>query len=138
MSKIAEPDITKATDAVAAYCRLYGISPSFEMSKIYHLTEDNWRNPIPFAEHAGCYFFYAEDGTLLYVGKASLRADLAGRITPYFTRSPSFGPSHDGWSAPPRYLQTLKVRDPHEAPSLEEYLIHKLQPRDNKLGRKRD
>jgi hypothetical protein len=135
--EVAQPDTTEAREVVAEYCRLYGIAPPFEMSEIYHLTAENWRNPIPFTNNAGCYFFYSEDGTLLYVGKVSLGSDLAGRITGYFKSSPTFGPVHDGWSMPPRYLQTLKVRDPHEAPSLEEYLILKLQPPDNRLGRRR-
>jgi excinuclease UvrABC nuclease subunit len=129
------PDTTKAREIVSEYCRRYGISPSFEMSDIYHLTAENWLNPIPFTNNAGCYFFYAEDGALLYVGKAS---DLAGRVTSYFESAPSFRPRHQGWSMPPRYLQTVKVHDPHEAPSLEEYLIQKLQPPDNKLGKSRE
>jgi hypothetical protein len=131
------PDTTKVRQLVDEYCLRYGISPAFEMSEIYHLTAENWRNPIPFIHHAGCYFFYSEDGTLLYVGKASTGNDLAGRVTRYFKTSPNFGPVHEGWSKTPYYLQTLKVSDPHQAPSLEEFLIHKLQPPDNKLGKSR-
>jgi hypothetical protein len=70
--------IAKTREVVEEYCRRDGISPPFEMSVIYHLTAENWRNPIPFTHDAGCYFFYAEDGRLLYVGKAS---SLAGRVS---------------------------------------------------------
>jgi hypothetical protein len=132
MSKL--PDTTKAHDAVAQYCRRYCISPAFEMSPIYDLTAENWRTPIPFTLNQSCYFFYAEDGSLLYVGKASFGADLAGRVSRYFTTRPTFRPVHTGWSKPPRCLQTLKVHEAHEAPSLEEYLIQELRPFDNKIG----
>lgn len=132
-----DPDTTSARKAVEAYCSKYNISPHFELSAIYALTAENWINSIPFHLNSGCYLFYAEDGTLLYVGKTSLNSGLAGRVIKYFRTRPAFALRHDDWIKPPAFLQTLKVNFAYEAPSLEEYLIQELQPPQNRLGIRR-
>jgi hypothetical protein len=129
-----KPDITKARETIDTYCRKYAISPLFKMSDPYELTAENWTNAIPFPNDAGCYFFYAADGSLLYVGKASLTNDLAGRVTSYFQTRGGFLLEKYQWNTPPACVITLKVNHPYEAPSLEEYLIEKLQPPENSVG----
>lgn len=128
------PDTTGTGKAIETYCSKYNIEPRFELSPIYALTTDNWKNSIPFHLDQGCYFFYAEDGALLYIGKASFKNDLAGRVITYFRTRPMFELRHDGWIKAPAFLQTVKVNFAYEAPSLEEYLIQELQPAQNKLG----
>ncbi|WP_316237687.1 GIY-YIG nuclease family protein [Bradyrhizobium sp. SZCCHNR1015] len=129
---MTEPNTASARQAVEAYCRRYAIDPPFEFSALYPLTSENWVNTIPFHLDPGCYFFYAEDGSLLYVGKAS--SGLAGRIIKYFQTRPSFAIRHTDWIKPPTFLQTLKVHFAYEASSLEEYLIQELSPLQNRLG----
>ncbi|TRO96607.1 hypothetical protein FKB34_04010 [Glycocaulis profundi] len=117
---------------IETYRSRYGIEIDLEL---YDLTPENWAaNYIPFHDTAGCYLFYSEDGDLLYVGKASLKNNLGRRIDSYFQSNPFAPHPHHRWSAPPRYALVVKVAEPWEAPSLEEYLIAKLNPRDNTLG----
>jgi hypothetical protein len=44
---------------------------------------------------------------------------------------------HSGWSQPPRFFYAVAVPEqmPFEAPALEEFLIGRLQPPDNSVGR---
>ena len=127
-------------DAVEEYCRLHGIEP-FIPSELYDLQSDWTKRQFPDSGAPGCYAFYDEQGTLLYVGKASMAHNLGSRVASYFRRDNTAGvtiPRHVGWKAlPPRYVQTIPVRKPYEAPSLEEYLIGKLDPPDNTRGRPR-
>ncbi len=109
---------------VDEYCRTYGIAVNHD---IYDLTPDN-RRELPFSRCAGCYCFYAEDGRLLYIGKASMSHTLGPRIMSWFKVRPEFAPRHSGWTAPPRYLLVFKVNNHWEAPSLEEYLIGHVKP----------
>lgn len=128
----------RAHAAVRRYCRKYGISPSFPVSGVYELSTDNWRRTtFPFATAAGCYLFYSGDRQLLYVGKVSLTHSIGARVASYFRSLPELAPVHSGWSMPPRYLQVVRVNEPYEAPSLEEYLIRELDPMDNTRGRPR-
>ncbi|WP_315731123.1 MULTISPECIES: GIY-YIG nuclease family protein [unclassified Bradyrhizobium] len=129
---MTEPNTEPARAAVGTYCRRYAINPPFEFSALYPLTAENWTNTIPFHLEPGCYFFYADDGSLLYVGKAS--SGLASRIIKYFQTRPSFAIRHTDWIKPPAVLQTLKVHFAYEASSLEEYLIQELRPLQNRLG----
>jgi excinuclease UvrABC nuclease subunit len=82
--------------------------------------------------------FYSKDGKLLYIGKASGRHFLGGRIASYFRwtdRQSKTGLCAGGdWTSVPSYVQTIKVHQPYEAPSLEEYLIQELRPSDNVRG----
>jgi hypothetical protein len=129
-------DREKVRREVEVYCGLYGITPPFEISGLYDLQEE-WRvKKFPFAGEAGCYVFYSDKYQLIYIGKVSQRHSLGSRIASYFrwdlTKS-HIEPKHT-WTFPPRYVQTIKTHHPFEAPSLEEFLIVKLEPRDNRSG----
>jgi len=119
---------------VSAYCRRYGITPAFPTSPLWNI-EDGYRRNLQFpdAGATGCYAIYSKDGDLLYIGKASLSHTLGARLYSYFTgiRSPVPGNPKGDWKKPPKYIQTIKVNEPFEAPSLEEFLILKLQPFNN-------
>jgi hypothetical protein len=115
---------------VEAFCQSYAIWPAFESSELYHLTAEYYSdNIIPFAGHPGCYFFYAEDGTLLYIGQTTV--NLGGRVCRYFKMRLEFSPVHSQWTARPRYLMTTRVNEPDQAPKLEKDLIDKFRPPDN-------
>jgi hypothetical protein len=130
--------VEKVQEKVEEYCGLYRISPAFELSELYDLQSD-WREnkEFPFARDKGCYVFYSDKHELLYIGKASQRNTLGSRIASYFRWDLSrtyIEPRHTGWTFPPRYVQTIKTNHSFEAPSLEEFLILKLEPQDNTSG----
>ena len=95
-------------------------------------------NTYPHAERAGVYFVLDDRLNLLYVGKASMGSCIGKRLGSYFTYAPDGGCQvlHDGWSSRPRYVATIAVPEnaPFEAPALEEFLISRLNPPDNKTG----
>jgi excinuclease UvrABC nuclease subunit len=132
-------DSPKVQQAIDDYCRKYAIQPSFPLSEPYHLAREWKAKTIPHADRCGCYFFYDEEGHLLYIGKVSLSHTLGRRTTHYFRWDAEASvpvPKDSGWTAPPAWLQTLCVNEPYEAPSLEEYLIHRLRPPSNtRMGR---
>ena len=102
-----------------------GITPRFTWA-------DNW----PFSERAGVYFVYSESFDLLYIGKSSNNQCLGKRLYCWFGGGDTCVPVGT-WSQPPRFVVTIAVPDesPFEAPSLEEYLVRKLQPPDNTHGK---
>lgn len=114
--------------------------PRFELVH-YDLLSD-WKPDIavPCAEDGGVYAFFDKDGELLYVGKASHSNTLGRRILSYFyAAKPDDGgakPRHQ-WTARPRYALITATKPAFEAPSLEEYLIHELDPPENTVGRRR-
>lgn len=129
---IGETHLAKAKGHIEDYCHRYNISTD---STTCDLASDSWKNgTIPFATDAGCYLFYSESGDLLYIGKASLMSSLGARIASYYGRAPDYPLKHSGWTSSPSYLLIVKMNEPWEAPSLEEYLIAKLQPCDNDRG----
>ncbi|MFH0830912.1 MAG: excinuclease ABC subunit UvrC, partial [Parcubacteria group bacterium] len=77
----------------------------------------------------GCYLFRAEDGTVLYVGKAKV---LRSRVRSYFLNNPNF-------SSPAKFsmvrqiadVETIVVGSEMEALILESILIKKYSPRYN-------
>lgn len=124
-----EKHLKPTRNALKDYEKRYGLKTE---TALYALTEEGWRNYIPFRGDSGCYLFYDETGRLLYVGKAR---NLGARIGHYFT-SPPFAPTAGHvWSAMPRHALVIKVEKTWEAPSLEEYLIDRLQPSDNTRGK---
>ncbi len=113
--------------------------PSFEPVH-YDLLSD-WKPDIavPCAEDGGVYAFFGKDGKLLYVGKASHSNTLGRRFCSYFYAKPDrlgAKPRHR-WTKRPRYALITATNPAFEAPSLEEYLIHKLKPTDNIVGLRR-
>jgi GIY-YIG catalytic domain len=119
---------------VSEYCVRYGIAPVFPISPLWNI-EDGYQGNLqfPYTGATGCYAIYSQDGKLLYIGKASLNHTLGGRLDSYFmgVRSSAPGAPKGNWNSPPKYIQTVQVNEPFEAPSLEEYLILKLQPCEN-------
>lgn len=102
-----------------------GITPQFTWS-------DNW----PFSERAGVYLVYSESFQLMYVGKSSNNQCLGKRLYRWFGSGDTCVLS-GVWPEQPRFVVTIAVSDksPFEAPALEEYLIKKLQPLTNTIGK---
>jgi hypothetical protein len=138
--------------AVAQYESSYRAPnlPRFEVAGLYDLTpalfrkedvavESAWPKVWAHNDRQGVYIILDDDLAVLYVGKASFSNLISGRLSCWFT----YGPGkecrilHDTWSKRPRFVVTIAVpRDtPFEAPALEEFLITKLQPPDNVIGR---
>jgi len=119
-------------DAVDIYCNKYCIAPAFQICDLFDIENPtDWDKDWPFGDHSGCYAFYCKNGGLLYVGKADT---LRSRVQQYFvtdeTRKCGIAKNW-GWSAPPRFVQTIRANEIYEAPSLEAYLIGRLHPTDN-------
>lgn len=93
-----------------------------------------WPAPWPNAAAPGVYFLFDAEVKLLYIGKSAL---LGKRLSDYFGYEAGRGSRcklvSDQWTAPPAYLATVAVQFTFEAPSLEEYLISRLSPPNNKL-----
>lgn len=117
---------------------LYALFPTDANAKV--ALAGNWRdNNWPNADRQGVYAFFARELRLLYVGKAS-QSPLGGRLSKYFRKGRGTRECiirHKGWSRPPEYVTTIAV--PREIPfggaALEEYLITKLKPCDNSVGK---
>jgi hypothetical protein len=123
--------------------------PLLEVSPIYGLYPETldtaitaelvWPQPYPHADRNGVYLIFGEGGHLLYVGKASMRHSLGHRLGHYFCYDKPARACriiHDGWSRPPRYIVTIAVPKEmgFEAAALEEFLIDRLNPSDNRKG----
>jgi hypothetical protein len=134
----AMSDIERVREKVLEYCSKYRnpVLPVFDISGVYDLHKE-WRTTqFPYSDDQGCYVFYSENLQLLYVGKASLNHALGARIAGYFRWDLASGKlTADGeWKlGRPCFLQTIKVCEAFEAPSLEEFLLRKLKPENNSL-----
>lgn len=129
-------------DAVAAYCAKYSIEPPFATGELHSLALLGafWR----IARHPGCYIFYNKQKELLHVGKASMGNTVSARLRDRFKRmlhSDAYETSKSrklgdfrNWSHLIVFVQPIEVNYAHEAASLEEFLIEKLQPPYNKNG----
>lgn len=99
--------------------------------------QGRWTDPQwPFTERAGVYLIYSESFELLYIGKSSMKQCLGKRLWRHFGGGETCVPN-DVWPQTPRFVVNIAVPDemPFEAPALEEYLIKKLQPLLNTVGR---
>ncbi|MBT3917401.1 MAG: GIY-YIG nuclease family protein [Rhodospirillaceae bacterium] len=128
--------VRKVRKLINDYSVKYNIQ-NFETSSLYDVKKD-WLKPWKHAADQGVYAIFGPSKLLLYVGKASLRSSLGKRLVTYFKNS-SDGlrgeqRKHHTWSEDPQFILTIRVNKPWEAPSLEEYLINKLQPKDNTNG----
>ena len=86
----------RAREAVKTYSTDHNRSPEFKVSEVLSITaEERPTCTVPFATRQGCYLFYAEDGTLLYVGKTSWDNTIAGRVLSYFRTLPAFPVRHE-------------------------------------------
>jgi hypothetical protein len=129
--------------------------PDFEVGGPYALLPEEgaavattrWNDEWPNSKRAGVYLIFGRAGNLLYVGKAWV---IGNRLSSYFRSDFSdgekrtcravHGVGNGGWSEHPMYVVTVAVPagSIFEAAALEEYLIGRLDPSDNKLGRLRD
>jgi hypothetical protein len=141
------PTLKKLQDAIAEYETDYRRQDfgRFEPGALYDLFPPAtgsplaWPEPWPHSDDAGVYAVLDASRSVLYVGKASFNHCLGGRLASYFAyekgRKGSCKIIHK-WHAKPRYVYIVPV--PHdrtfEASALEEFLIRKLQPPDNKVG----
>ena len=127
--------IDEAKALIETYRQQYGFTSPLQCGE-YALTPENWRsNYIPYCDKQGVYLFFGSSGSLLYVGKASMGHDLGREICRHFSSRPQLESISALWSEKPSNLLVVAVENAYEAPSLEEYLILKLNPRDNTLGR---
>lgn len=101
--------------------------------------EVSWPTMWPNCHDAGVYALLDEQLNVLYIGKASLRSSIGGRLSSYcaYRSDKTCRLKHDGyWTKTPRYAWSVAVPEttPFEAPALEEFLIRELQPSDNTAG----
>ena len=95
-----------------------------------------WVDCWPFSERAGVYLIYSDTFELLYIGKASTNRCLGQRLWDHFGAGDTCI-LKEFWPHPPRFVVNIAVpvELSFEAPALEEYLIRKLQPLTNTVGR---
>ncbi len=118
------------------YAKRYGLK-KMNIGRIYDI-KNNWQDTWPNCDSPGCYAIFDKNKLLLYVGKASHSNTLALRLACHFRCSKTGSKGivrQSGWSHAPWYVITIGVDKAHEAPSLEEYLITKLNPSDNINGK---
>jgi hypothetical protein len=122
--------------------------PALEISGLYDLfpskphslakpAEHNWPVRYPSDQRAGVYLIYSDTFELLYVGKASMGSCLGKRLYTYFGAAQECVLKHTTWTQSPRFMLTIAVPEsmPFEAPALEEFLIGRLEPTNNSVGR---
>jgi hypothetical protein len=147
-------DIDRIKKAVEEYVASYRRAdlPRLEVSRLYALFPDQeepqleiawrWPEPWPNGLSRGVYFVFARGGRLLYVGKGSgMKARIGNRLTRWFQTEKATQACKvvdPGWTEKPMYVATVAVADhmSFEACALEEYLIQKLSPPDNVIGRR--
>ena len=121
--------------------------PKIELSGLYDLYPPTegieckyfWPNDYPFVNSAGVYFIFDSDLQILYIGKASMSSWLGARLSTYFRKGPNgecILKHADYWKGAPQFVAVIPmVQDfKWEAPALEEYLIMRFNPIDNKAG----
>ena len=115
---------------VAEYCHTQR-RPSLKPFIVHaHNLSSWWRTPL--SAGPGCYAIYGSDGSLLYVGKASLKASVGSRLAAHLRHV------RPSWSAtPPTYVDIIEVMEPFESPSLEEFLLMRVATLYNDHGRRR-
>lgn len=82
-----------------------------------------------FSTDPGCYVVYGKYWQCLYVGKASFGAIMGARLYAHLVRGLA------GWRGEAAHVFMVKVTQSFEAPSLEEFLIGRLKPVANSIGR---
>jgi len=132
---LEKPQMARLVELVGDYCKKYAITPSFRVSEIVDLTTQ-YHDYFPYHDSPGCYAIYSEEEGLLYIGKANcLSSRLYAHIGGYPNYSSRQWLEEWGWSAVPRFIQTVEVNETYEALSLEAFLIGRLNPPDNVAGR---
>jgi len=114
---------------------LRGMYALFPEEGLADFVEARWNDQYPNADREGVYLIFGRTGMLLYVGKASMGASMGGRLGTYFAGKNECRLLSTDWTERPTYVATIAVPEgmSFEAPALEEYLIRRLSPCDNKL-----
>lgn len=116
------------------------LSPLYDLLPKEGQNGSKWPEDWPNWGSPGVYVILDSELRISYIGKASMNSWLAARLSTYF----KFGPNKccelkypDAWILKPKYVVVIPMDESHkfEAPALEEYLIGKLHPADNKAGR---
>ena len=135
---------------VAEYCASYRHPDmeDFNLGPLYDLfpeqdggsvrAERIWNETWPSNGLSGVYAFLDGDGTVIYIGKSSMKSSVSARLNAYC----GYGPEkkcklkHEGWSIQPRYVWIVGVpgATPFEAAALEEFLIREISTFDNVNG----
>jgi len=136
--------LKKAREAVERYHQTYRhpTLPPLHISGLYALFPDqatttavqySWPNdPWPNANQPGVYLIFDALLDLRYIGKAKC---LGKRLHNYFAEGSTPDRAcrvvHTTWRADPKFVATVAVHKPFEAPGLEEFLIDELRPAEN-------
>ena len=125
------PDMLRVAEEVERYCSNYWHSdrPEPVVNAVEGRDRNWWKQPR--AAGPGVYVLYRADGKLGYIGKASLRASMGSRLYAHFEGREGTPGSLNHCT---QYVQFIEVSEAHLAPSLEEYLIVRLNPPWNCLG----
>jgi hypothetical protein len=96
----------------------------------------HWNEQWPNSDDPGVYLIFSASGLLLYVGKSWF---LGSRLGAHFGGSSTCWIKEGGWTEDPLYVITVGVpaKARFEAACLEEFLIERLQPCDNSVGKLR-
>ncbi len=115
---------------------LYALHP--EEPTAITVTAD-WPATWPNNGRPGVYFIFGAEMQLSYIGKTF---DFGWRLSQHFKWSEGRGKGvcqpQGTWKIRPMFLATLPVIESFEAPGLEEFLISKLNPPDNRNGTQRN
>ena len=116
-----------------------GIGP-ISIEGEYDLVTD-WPKDYPNIRSAGVYIFLDKESNLLYIGKTSCNNTFGYRLTAYF----NYGPRPErkckiknDYYSDVRKILLIPLPKDHifEAGAIEEYLIEKLNPKLNVIGKK--
>jgi len=96
--------------------------------------ELTWEHEWPFNNRSGVYLIYSDKQDLLYIGQAHR---LGKRLYDYFGGGKVCRLRHETWPQRPRFVINIAVPDDMawEKAGLESFLIQKLQPFCNVIGR---
>jgi hypothetical protein len=98
-----------------------------------------WPATYPHVSRAGVYLIFDDQARLLYVGKASMGNDIGSRLGSHFGYAVDRATcnARGNWTNKPRFVVTVAtpIDSIFEAPSLEEFLIDRLQPMENQRGK---
>ena len=117
----------------------------FDVAPLYALfpepdwpRESGWLGAYPYPTRAGVYLIFDKDKNLLYVGKADGESGIGGRLSAHFHYGPNRECSIVGESLRlAAFVLVVAVSEESwfEACSLEAFLISRLAPAVNKMGK---
>ena len=94
----------------------------------------NWPAQWPNDDRPGVYLIFGAQRQLLYIGKSQW---LGRRLTSYFGwnngRNSACRVVHSSWRTAPTFVATTAVAESFEAAALEEFLIARVNPEENRL-----